>query len=180
MFDNICKPMFEQKNKMVTKWGKDNTGKISYFFNRQGFRSQIAYDFVPKYAFFGSSSIFGIGVNEDDTMVSYFPKSHNYGLAGEYLNIHSVQNLENFVKSCLYTNEVKIIFFWVERSTENILNLSNIVKKLHPNVIQISQGKKYPNIINLMPEIDYDVTCTHPGPKTHYLWAKTIKLLCNI
>jgi hypothetical protein len=38
-------------------------------------------------------------------------------------------------------------------------------------------GNKYSNAINLMPGIDLDVSGTHPGIKSHFIWAKTIKLL---
>lgn len=179
MVNNILESMFSNRNNILDKWGKDSTGTISYFFNSQGFRNKIDYDFIPDYAFFGCSSVFGIGVNEDETMVSYFPKSHNYGLAGEYLNIHSVENLRRFVNSLKDKKEIKIIFFWVERDSEDILQMSKEVEKISPGTIQISQGRKYPNLINLMPNVDYDITGTHPGPETHRIWAKTINLVCQ-
>lgn len=177
MCNNVCYPLFEQRNKTLSGWGKDTTGKINYSINNQGFRNQKNYDFIPKYAFFGSSSLFGIGVDEKDILVSYFPDSQNYGLAGDYLNIHSIENLENFLKSSIYRPEVKTVFFWVERDNENIIELSARIRKMSPATLQISQGKKYINLINLIPQVDSDVSGTHPGPKTHKIWAKSIKLL---
>jgi hypothetical protein len=43
----------------------------------------------------------------------------------------------------------------------------------------LTSGQKRQGAINLMPHVDDDVSGTHPGPKTHNMWAKTIKLLLN-
>lgn len=174
MFNNTNKQLLQVQGTTIDKWGKDQTGLISYSINNQGFRSTTDYVHSPDYAFFGSSSVFGIGVEEEQTMVSYFNNAHNYGLAGNYLNQESIINLESFLKH--YINST-IVFFWVNRQNENILELGNYVKQLAPNILNISQGEKYNGFINLMPQIDYDISGTHPGPKTHRIWAKTIKEL---
>jgi len=177
MIDNVNKPLFELRGQTVNKWGKDQTGLITYKLNNQGFRSSVDYTWLPDFAFFGASTVFGIGVPEDKTMVSYFPNAHNYGLAGNYLNRDSIVNLKNFITSTNYHN-TKIIFFWVDRpGQEDISELIKEVEKFNINIKHISQGKKYPNAINLMPQIDSDVSSSHPGVKTHMIWAKTIKLM---
>jgi hypothetical protein len=179
MLYNTNKLLYQIRGQTVDKWGKDQTGAIKYKINNYGFRSSKEYDWVPDYAFFGSSSVFGIGVDEDKCLVSYFDNAQNYGIAGNYLNNDSVVNLTNFVNSPIYNN-TKIIFFWTERAQhEDIACLIDQVNQVVDHVIHISQGKKYPGAINLMPQIDFDVSNTHPGPKTHKLWAKTIKLLLN-
>jgi len=130
---------------------------------------------------FGNSSIFGVGVNEDQILSSQFNNSQNFGLAGEYLNKDSVTNLENFLSSPLYNRKVKIAFFWVEREgQEDIGKLITYVNSLDKNIINVSQTKKkYSGAVHLMPSIDSDVSRTHPGPKTHKVWAKTLDLLFN-
>lgn len=171
---NCNLPMFEKHGQTLHTWGKDTTGLITYQFNDQGFRSLTNYDYSPNHAFFGSSALFGIGVDVGKTLSSYFDNSHNYGLAGNYINQESIINLENFLKLYDCPN---IVFFWVERDSENIIDLSDYVKSLCPNILQISQGPKYPGLINLINQVDNDVSNTHPGPRTHQIWAKTIKNL---
>jgi len=178
MVDNANEPLFKLRGQIFNKWGKDQTGLVSYRLNRQGFRSLQDYDWTPEYAFFGGSSIFGIGVDEDKTTVSYFPNSQNYGIAGDYLNRDSIINLTNFLNSPIYSNKVKIIFFWVDRiGQEDIPTLVQETDNLTSNILHISQGLKHPKLISLMMHIDRDVSNTHPGPKTHKLWSDTIKLL---
>lgn len=50
------------------------------------------------------------------------------------------------------------------------------VNSITPNVLHISSGKRK-GAINLMPQKNIDVSVTHPTPKTHIMWAKTINLL---
>ena len=152
---------------------------ITYKLNNQGFRHDQDYNWTPSYAFFGSSALFGIGVKNTDILVSQFDNSQNYGIAGEYLNQDSVTNLENFLNSKIYNDSVKLIFFWVERTAEDIDTLIDYVYTLNTKVLHISQGNKYTKTINLMPQIDTDASNTHPGPGTQLIWAKSIKLLLN-
>lgn len=180
LINNANEPLHSIRGKTVSAWGKDTTGFIKYTINNQGFRSSVDYDWTPKYAFFGSSSVFGIGVPEEQTLVAQFENAHNYGLAGNYLNQDSITNLKNFLSSATYNNDVKIVFFWIERpNQENIEEMISYVDSISKKIIHISQGNKYPKAINLMPHIDQDVSGTHPGPRTHKLWAKTIRLLIN-
>ena len=180
LFNNSNKPLYDLRGQTVSTWGKDTTGSVKYTINNQGFRSSIDYAWSPKYAFFGSSSIFGIGVSEEQTLVAQFNQAQNYGLAGNYLNQDSVVNLENFLNSSIYNDSIKIVFFWIERpGQENIQELISYINSFNKGVINISQGNKYLQAINLMPHIDRDISGTHPGPKTHLMWAKTIRLLLD-
>jgi hypothetical protein len=177
MIVNCFEPAWQHRGKTVYKWGKDSTGLIEYQFNNQGFRSNFDYTIAPDYAFFGNSSVFGIGVPVDKNLTSFFTNSHNYGLSGNYMNYHSVENLRRFCKSFAFTTS-KIIFFWIDRP-EPIENMIHEVNLLIPNVLHISSGTKLAGAINLMPHRDNDVSGTHPGIQTHKMWAKTIKLLLN-
>jgi hypothetical protein len=175
---NCFDPAYQTRGQTVIAWGKDQTGQVEYTFNNQGFRSDTEYDWQPDVAFFGNSIIFGIGLPKEFVLTSQFTHSHNYGLAGTYLNKHSVENLRRFVEQGFCKLSIKIVFFWIERpGVENIPELIKQVDNLCPNVLHISSGNKYPGCINLMPHIDRDASGTHPGPKTHAVWAKAIKLL---
>jgi hypothetical protein len=176
MIQNSNRPLFDARGTTVTQWGQDQTGTVMYTINNQGFRSHQEYNWVPTYAFFGSSTVFGIGIDDNDLLVNQFTNAHNYGLAGNYLNGESLENLKNFVASSLYNN-TQIIFFWIDRlDKEDINQLILQADELSSNILHISQGAKYSGAINLMPHIDFDVSKTQPGIKTHQLWAKTIKL----
>lgn len=178
MIQNCYDYAWQRRGQTVRQWGKDTTGLVEYKINDQGFRSPYNYDAVPDYAFFGNSIIFGVGIEQTQTLVSKFENSHNYGLSGNYMNHHSVTNLQQFVASELYNGQTKIVFFWIDR-TEPINDMINQINDLIPGVLHVSSGKPRRGAINLMPQIDSDVSGTHPGPKTHLMWAKTIKLLLN-
>jgi len=179
MFYNSCQPMYEQRGKTLYKWGKDQTGEILYNFNKFGFRGPENAN-IPEIAFFGSAVIFGVGVREEQTLVSHFESAHNYGLAGNYGNRESVANLKSFVSSTLYTSAVKLIFFWIDRlDTESIPELHKDLNSLNLDILHISQGNKYNGMINLMPAIDQAPCGGQPGIQTHRLWANTIKKLLS-
>jgi hypothetical protein len=160
----------------VNRWGKDQTGLIEYQFNQQGFRHVQDYNWKPSIAIFGNSIVFGVGVNYSDILCNLLPDTQNYGLSGTYMNHHSVTNLKEFISSDLYSNSVKIVFFWINRD-EPIEDMIQDVNLAAPNVLHISSGIERTGAINLMPSIDYDVSGTHPGTLTHRMWARTIKLL---
>lgn len=175
---NCYDSAYQVRGQTVSAWGKDQTGQISYQFNNQGFRAEQDYDWSPDIAFFGNSIVFGIGMPKEKILTSFFSNSQNYGLAGAYLNSHSVENLKRFVDQGFAQPATKIVFFWVDRpGIENIADLVNQVNDLHKNILHISSGEKHAGCINLVPSIDFDISATHPGPKTHQVWAKTIELL---
>jgi len=177
LIDNCYEPAWAHRGQSVFKWGKDQTGSIQYRFNSQGYRSDKTYDSPATWAFFGNSIVFGIGVCESKILTSYFEGSQNYGLAGNYLNQHSVSNLRNFLKSPFCNPNTRIVFFWIDRDTENIDHLIDSVDEMTDRCLHISSGIRRMKTINLMPPCDQDVSGTHPGPATHLMWAKTIKLL---
>lgn len=180
MILNCFEPAYNARGQTVDKWGKDQTGLISYRFNNQGFRSDSDYNWTPDWAFFGSSVIFGVGIPVQHILASRFRNSHNYGLSGAYMNHHSVTNLQNFIASPYYSPNTQIVFFWIDRpGEEEIPPLITQVNLMVPNVLHISQGQKYEGAQNLMPHIDSDVSGTHPGPATHKLWARSVALLCQ-
>lgn len=178
MIENCYQPAWDHAGKTVHRWGKDQTGLITYQFNSQGFRSTVDYTEPPQLAFFGNSIVFGIGIPLEHTLVSQFAHSQNYGLAGGYMNHHSVTNLERFVNSPLYTNTVRMVFFWIDRD-EPIDSMIQQVNAMVPGVLHISSGQRRRGATNLMPQHDHDVSGTHPGPSTHRMWARTIELLLN-
>jgi hypothetical protein len=175
--DNCYQPAWQNRNQTVRTWGKDQTGLVEYQFNSQGYRNSANYDWPAQWAFFGNSIVFGVGVPEKQILTSYFEQSQNYGLSGSYMNHHSVTNLANFVKSACCAPNTRIVFFWVDREQEDIASLISQVKTIAPHCLNISSGQQRAGAINLMPHRDWDVSGTHPGPLTHQMWAKTIKLL---
>ena len=62
--------MIQHKGQTINQFGLDQTGTINYQFNQQGFRAPIDFDFIPNYAFFGCSLVFGIGVSREYTFPS--------------------------------------------------------------------------------------------------------------
>jgi hypothetical protein len=177
LVNNCYQPAWQHRSQTVNRWGKDQTGLIEYRFNSQGYRHAQTYDWPAEWAFFGNSIVFGVGVPEPDILTSYFDHSQNYGLSGHYMNHHSVTNLSNFVKSECFGPQTQIVFFWIDRDQENINQLIQQVTSLVPKCLNISSGQHRTGAINLMPLKDLDVSGTHPGPRTHEMWAKTIKLL---
>lgn len=179
-FDNCYQLAFDARNTVQHRWGKDQTGTIEYQFNAQGFRGNQSYDWVPDHAFFGNSAVFGIGMPVDKILVSYFPQAHNYGLAGTYMNWHSVENLRRFVASGLCADHTKIVFVWIDRpGEESVPELIDQVNDIRSGVLHISMGDQYARSTNLMPSVDLDVSGTHPGSRSHQIWARTIGLLLS-
>jgi hypothetical protein len=179
MIDNCYKTAWECRGQTLRQWGKDATGIVEYQLNLQGFRHLCSYTWTTQWAFFGNSAVFGVGVDNAHIMTSYFKGSQNYGLSGSYMNHHSVTNLLNFVNTPCYNKNTNVVFFWIDREHEDIAKLISQVSSIVPGCLHISSGQKRQGAINLMPHIDLDVSGTHPGPRTHAMWAKTIKLLTD-
>ncbi len=177
--NNCYQPAWDHRGQIVHSWGKDSTGLIDYRFNNQGYRHCQDYNWPADWAFFGNSIVFGIGVHEPYILTSQFECSQNYGLSGNYMNHHSVTNLKNFTESKCYIPTTRVVFFWIDRDQEDVNELIQQVKILVPGCLNISSGQQRPGAINLMPQCDQDVSGTHPGPKTHKMWANTIKLLSH-
>jgi hypothetical protein len=173
---NCNEIMLALANQTVNKFGLDQTEKISYTFNSQGFRSDFDYNFVPEYAFFGCSLVFGIGVSYEHIFPSKFVNSQNYGLAGIYNNEEIYQSCINFVQSELYEVKTKKVVVWAPRNQSlikyyHLLEQYNFVHLFCDN--RLSNNNCWPMIRT----IDSDVSNTHMGPITHKALYKT---LCQI
>lgn len=169
--------MLQHRGQTVKQFGLDQTGTIDYQFNQQGFRSPVDFDFVPDYAFFGCSSVFGIGVAHDHIFPSMFPRSHNYGLAGKYDNDDAFLIIDNYLHSSAFSNSTKKFVYWTDRNTESLDLYSKKLSEL--GFVQSFCGPKMPynNCFSGVPNVDTDVSLTHMGVNTHLI---TYKLLCNL
>jgi len=169
--------MHKHSGHVLDRFGLDQTGRIQYRFNQQGFRSGVDFDFRPDYAFFGASLVFGIGVPEPQTFAAMFPRAHNYGLAGQYQNSDIFDTIIEFTKLPDYSSNTKLVVVWHRRGAQD---LNTYYKKLsHVKMLHFFCGipLSYPNCYAMFPEQDQDVSGTHPGPKTHYTMYK---ILCNL
>jgi hypothetical protein len=177
MIVNHLPSMFSLKNQTVLQFGKDSTGTIDYTFNSQGFRSNYDFDFVPDYAFFGCSLVFGIGVGNDEIFASRFDRSHNYGVADVYNNNDIFLILQKFLASDLYHPSTKISVIWHSRNADVIPNYVNKLSTY--NIIHFFCGTPLPfkNCYPAINNLDFDVSGTHIGEKTHKFYHGVLKSL---
>jgi len=181
------KSQYSQAGLTIHKWGEDNTGKIEYKFNSLGYRSNIEYNFIPEYAFFGASCVFGTGVDENKIFSSYFTNAFNfglqtselekYGIDGKYDHLDILSTLINFNHSQLFNNHTKVAVVWTDRPNQPVDKFINICNNiLDFKLYHFKVGKHDSTLsINLKPNIDTDVSKTHGGPKTHKLWHYQIQ-----
>jgi hypothetical protein len=171
--------MFKYRGKIASRFGLDQTGSIQYEFNEQGFRGRTNFDTAPKYAFFGCSLVFGIGVQEHLTFPYLFEHAHNYGMAGNYDNHDVMLVLEKFLRSDLHSAETSVVVVWHRRDTECLMDFQEKLRGYH--IRQFFCGTPltcldcYPAPKNL----DTDVSGTHPGPATHFFWYKLLRSFCR-
>lgn len=151
----------------VNKFGQDQTGNIVYKFNKQGYRSDVDFDFVPDFAFFGCSLVFGVGVPVDKTFAYLFDKSQNYGMAGHYSNSDIFESLKNFLERPGHSLATKIAVVWHSRDPHN---LEPYYQHLAPHkILHFFCGNPLPYKLcyPMIPNLDLDVSGTHFGPKSH-------------
>ena len=174
---NHVSGMIQHKGQTIDKFGKDQTGTINYQFNQQGFRSPIDFDFIPNSAFFGCSLVFGIGVAYEYTFPGMFNLSHNYGLAGDYNNNDAFITIENYLNSDAYSSSTKKFVCWTNRNEENIDVYSKRLSQ--EGFVQLFCGDlmPYKNCFRAVGNVDFDVSGTHMGIKTH---LATYELLCSL
>ena len=173
---NYNNGMMQLAGQTVNKFGLDQTGQINYTFNKQGFRNNQDYNFVPEYAFFGCSLVFGIGVDINNVSASLFKNSQNYGLAGQYTNEDIYNTCMNFVNSKLYNDSTAKIVVWANRNE----NLDSYYKKLQPyNFMNFfcDNTLLYNNCWPMIKTIDHDVSLTHMGIKSNVIFYK---ILCQL
>jgi hypothetical protein len=171
---NHLTDMYHFRSQTVNKFGSDRTGQIAYCFNEQGFRSDVSFICPPAYAFFGCSSVFGIGVDINSTTAAYFKNCYNFGLAGNYTNLDIHQIIKQYLNSNLYLPTTPMVIVWTDRDQEYLNNQNTLFD--HKNVYQffcgdvITGDKKF----KFVPKIDLDASNTHMGPGTHKLFAKVL------
>ena len=169
--------MLKYTSNQIYEFGQDRTGQIAYQFNRQGFRSKKDYDFVPRFAFFGCSVVFGIGVPVDQTFAAMYEDSHNYGLAGDYDNADIFLLLEKFSNSLADQDDVKIAVVWHARDSDL---LDKYYERLqHLKILHFFCGPPLDRqfCYAMFPNVDHDVSLTHYGPKSHKIFWR---LLSNL
>lgn len=169
--------MFRHRGKVLRAFGKDQTNQITYKFNQQGFRDDKDFDFVPNYAFFGCSLVFGIGVAQENTFTYLFENSQNYGLAGQYDNHDVMTTVENFLNSDIYSSNSKLVVVWHSRDSDDLDKFYDRLSDY--NVLHFFCGAPLsrPNCHAFPRELDQDVSGTHPGPNTHKVFSR---MLCAI
>lgn len=169
--------MIKHQGQTVDRFGFDQTGTVDYHFNQQGFRSLTNFDFVPNYAFFGCSSVFGIGVAHQSVFSNMFDHAHNYGLAGDYNNDDVFMIIEQYLQSSAYSDATKKLVYWTDRNTQYLDRYSQQLSE--QGFVQLFCGPKLPykNCFVGFPSVDQDASGTHMGAKTH---LTTYKLLCSV
>jgi hypothetical protein len=165
--NNHVPNMIQHIGQTLDKFGKDRTGLVKYQFNQQGFRSPVDFNFVPEYVFFGNSLVFGIGVAYEYTFPGMFNFSHNYGLAGNYNNDDIFKIIENYLNSDVYSSKTKKAVVWTNRNEENVNSYSKQLSE--QGFVQLFCGDlmPYKNCFRAVANIDFDVSGTHMGIKTH-------------
>lgn len=166
MFKNPNQYMYDHRDRTVRSWGKDSTGLIKYTFDQYGFRNHNNYDKTPEYVFFGCSMLFGIGVERQNVFSNQF-NCWNFGLAGKY---NESQILDCYRQFKLLDINCKIVFVWRFRDSVPNLGLLNDDKIYHCLPYR-SESK---NHVRLLENIDYDVSGTHWGIKTHARFQKIL------
>ena len=166
MFENPNREMYNNRNLTVDSWGKDSTGLIKYTFDKFGFRNHNNYAITPKYVFFGCSVLFGIGVNTQDVFTSEFD-CWNFGLAGTYTETEILDCYKEFKQTKIQS---KVVFVWRDYDLipKDILNNESVY-----HCLPLRSNK--PNHVRLLSNLDFDVSGTHWGVKTH---DKFYKILC--
>ena len=172
---NCCvEGMWSSRGRTLDRYGLDQTGKIQYRFNNQGFRADHTMDFVPDYAFFGCSFVAGIGVPIEQTFASFFPCSHNYGVCGKYLNSSIFEIIRLFANSEMCHEKIKMAVFWTNRDQEL---LDQYYQELnHLPLLHFFCGTLLPraNCYAMIKNLDWDVSNTHIGPRTHKFLYQTL------
>jgi len=169
--------MWENRGRVLDKFGLDQTGKIQYKFNNQGFRANKDYCDQPNIVFFGCSLVFGIGVSYDKTFTAQFHRSHNYGLAGDYDNIAIYQIIMMWLKSDSSQTCVNRVVVWSDRDNAMAQHYAQCL--LPYGFVNFFCGvvPGLDNCYAMPPKKDLDISSTHMGPRSHKLFYK---ILCPL
>jgi hypothetical protein len=174
---NHVSGMVKNLGKKLHSFGKDSTGLVTYQFNQQGFRNHRDYEFIPDYAFFGCSLVFGVGVDYEKIFPTLFTNSHNYGLAGHYDNHDIMQILKKFTASDLCGSRTQIAVVWHSRDSDCLPQFYDQLKDLNITHFYCGEPLPLPRCYRFPRQLDQDVSGTHPGLKTHLAFSK---MLCAI
>jgi hypothetical protein len=171
--------MFVNRGKTLDRFGLDQTGKINYTLNQQGFRSNTEFNFIPDYAFFGCSLVLGIGTPIEETFASQFNNSQNYGVCGIYSNATIFEHIKQFIDSPLYHPNIRMAVFWTDRDAVLELLDSYYQSLINVPLVHFFCGEPLPysNCYRMVANIDHDVSKTHIGPDTHRFIHK---MLCSL
>lgn len=178
MINNCNKKMYSFSNCSLDRYGFDQTGKIIYKFDAYGFREGNDYDKKPSIVFFGCSYLTGIGVKPNERFSSYFNNSWNFGLFGEYKEEESLINYQSFKEKYKQYKECKVVFCWKANNIDKLKKLITSIdnnKNIYHTAPCMLKLKSY-KLMRILENLDYDVSGTHYGPKTH---KKFSKLLCH-
>ena len=163
----------------VKQFGLDQTGEIEYRFNSQGFRGNRDYNFIPDYAIFGCSIAFGIGVPWEKTIAGHFDQIHNYGLASNYNNSHCFTIIKQFLNSEWFRPTVKMAVIWTDRDQTALPEYVGNLQE-HPMIhLFCGDCPTFPNCYKFIPNLDQDISNTHPGPDTHKFIYRSLCQLFN-
>tara|TARA_R110002153_G_scaffold213579_1_gene366108 strand:+ start:436 stop:951 length:516 start_codon:yes stop_codon:yes gene_type:complete len=166
MFENPNPYMYEARNSTVDSWGKDLTCSIKYKFDQYGFRNFNNYEKKPDLVFFGCSLLFGIGVEKQDAFTSNF-NCWNFGLAGKYTEGEILECYNQFQDLKI---DCKMVFVWRNKDWLPNLNFGDQNKIYH--CLPFKNENK--NHVRLLDYVDYDVSGTHWGIKTHQKFGKLL------
>ena len=168
----------EHANKLIKKYGKDDTGTIDYKFNSKGFRSYDEYFKKTDMLFAGGSVSFGIGVDESHTYKSILSKRlglsyWDISYAGSYDNSTIYETIQNYKK---LHNKIIIVQWVGDYRNKNNLKVYDYIndisdcfeKAIHIYIDKEKQDiqQEYFKLVNPV-WIDYSANSTHPGIKTH-------------
>lgn len=169
--------MYQLRGQTTSTFGLDQTNLIKYCFNQQGFRGNTSYNQIPRYAFFGCSLVFGIGVDYHNTFVGKFTDAYNYGIAGDYTNADTFEIIKSFLNSKLFSLDVKLAVVWTDRDSQDLYQYVDHLQKY--NIVHFFCGDPLPgpHCYKVMSNLDVDVSGTHMGIKTHEFFYK---VLCNL
>lgn len=170
-------------NQQLDRYGKDQTGKVSYQFNSAGFRSNLEFDYLPDMVFFGGSTVFGVGVSVEQTFPHIIADEKNFKIwncSYACVNYNNQMIFDTIVLVHQHVKDIPVVVHWVgdrydPLCTTSVYQFVEAAKKLYSHSIhflidgQEEKDKIIPGYFDLINPIwaDISATDTHPGPKTH-------------
>jgi hypothetical protein len=167
------------KNKNLSNYGFDKSGKINYHFDEYGFRNNN-YNIKPNLIIFGGSIVFGIGIEKKytlgDAICTILNKTHwNLSYANYY---YDNQIIYETIKSTIIPTSIPILVQWVsdKRNNSNLLYQYILeIKDLFTNSIHfLNDARETKSELNrqvfslVNPKfIDIGEDGIHPGKKTN-------------